>query len=106
MKEYYVLVSNGYIVSWATIFNPDFQKIVSDESLTNKYDCVKVVDGIAFLDELKEKEVDFEDEMPSDKDIIMEAISDLAENQSVQSEGFAEIGDLVSQLMEGSVSNG
>ena len=106
MKEYYVLVSDGYIVSWSEIFNPDFQKIVASESLANKYDCVKVVDGIAVLDEEKSKEIDFENKIPSEKDIIMEAISDLAENLSVQNEGLTEIADLVSQLMEGGVSNG
>lgn len=66
MIEMFVTTKNGYINGWydEEIFSS--QKIQAEEELVGILDCIKVENGIAVLDEEKQKELISSADQPTD----------------------------------------
>ncbi|EAE1298310.1 hypothetical protein EP04_02005 [Listeria monocytogenes] len=58
VKAFVKLGKNGYIQEWIAVVEEDGHILIeTDEALITNNDCVKVVDGIAVLDEAKQAEI-------------------------------------------------
>ncbi|MBC2303367.1 hypothetical protein [Listeria booriae] len=58
VKAFVKIGNNGYVNEWvAPREDAGYLLIEADESLVNNLDCVKVVDGVATLDKVKQEEL-------------------------------------------------
>ncbi|PNP90613.1 hypothetical protein BMT55_11575 [Listeria newyorkensis] len=80
METYYVTLNkDGFIDNWTTEKIQGFQMIQSDAVLFTVLNCVKVLDGIAVIDEaqLEKETTAYWNTPPSDLDVIQQENANL-----------------------------